>query len=389
MVEGGHTLSATRFSALTGVSRERLRTWERRHGFPAPHRVGGGPRRYAFEDVPRVVAVRHAAAEGVPIPEAIARARSVGDGPAVGDAPLAALVEHLPTPVVVVSGPAPMRIAHVNGAVRALPGAPPVGAVLPDAVAGFAGSVAAGALERMFATDAVATEVHHPAWGGHARHTTRSTLFRLPSTPGAPPLVAIVGLEGDGERTARATLAALRLELDDLRAARARQGGSLEALAELGVALSRSTEPSAAIADGLDAIVRNTAAEDAALLRHEAGRLVFDGSRRGRLGAGEVVVAAHPGLARALRDEEPAWLEPATAKAFGLPAGQRAAAVPVIVAGESLGALLVVAGDDAALDADARRLLRIVSAGLGFAVVRDRLVGELRRAAGASPSSSA
>ena len=167
MDASGHTLSATRFAALTGVSRERLRTWERRHGFPAPRRVGRGPRRYAVEDVPRVVAVRHAAAEGVPIPEAIARARAVGDGPAaLGDMPLAALVEDLPTPVVVVSGPAPMRIAYVNGAVRALPGAPAAGAVLPEAVAGFAGSVAVGALERMFATEAAATEVHHPAWGG-------------------------------------------------------------------------------------------------------------------------------------------------------------------------------------------------------------------------------
>ena len=36
--KGGQTVSATRFAALTGVSRERLRTWERRYGFPEPHR---------------------------------------------------------------------------------------------------------------------------------------------------------------------------------------------------------------------------------------------------------------------------------------------------------------------------------------------------------------
>ena len=44
-------MSATRFAQLTGVSRERLRTWERRYGFPAPRRVAQGPRRYAVEDV--------------------------------------------------------------------------------------------------------------------------------------------------------------------------------------------------------------------------------------------------------------------------------------------------------------------------------------------------
>ena len=71
----GQTVSATRFSELTGVSRERLRTWERRHGFPEPVRIGSGPRRYALADAARVVAVRHAAAAGAPLPEAIAAAR--------------------------------------------------------------------------------------------------------------------------------------------------------------------------------------------------------------------------------------------------------------------------------------------------------------------------
>jgi hypothetical protein len=54
--KGEQTVTATRFAALTGVSRERLRTWERRYGFPEPHRTDAGPRRYAVEDVQRVVA---------------------------------------------------------------------------------------------------------------------------------------------------------------------------------------------------------------------------------------------------------------------------------------------------------------------------------------------
>jgi len=68
--KGEQTVTATRFAALTGVSRERLRTWERRYGFPEPHRIDAGPRRYAMEDVQRVVAVRRAAEAGVPIPSA-------------------------------------------------------------------------------------------------------------------------------------------------------------------------------------------------------------------------------------------------------------------------------------------------------------------------------
>src|ERR671931_195801 len=46
-VKDGQTLSATRFAQLTGMSRERLRTWERRYGFPEPRRGGPGARRYA------------------------------------------------------------------------------------------------------------------------------------------------------------------------------------------------------------------------------------------------------------------------------------------------------------------------------------------------------
>jgi MerR family transcriptional regulator, light-induced transcriptional regulator len=381
MGANGHTLSATRFAALTGVSRERLRTWERRHGFPAPRRVGSGPRRYAVEDVPRVVAVRHAVAEGVPIPEAIARARAVGAAEAPGPAALAALAEHLPTPVVVVSGPAPIRVAWVNGAVRTQPGAPPPGAHLPDAVPGFAGSVAEGALERMFATEAPATEVHHPAWGGHARLNTRSTLFRLPAAEGEPPLVALVGLEGDGERTARAALAALRMEVDDLRRTRARHLGWLEGLAGLGAALAHEPEPAAAVSEALEVVVRDGGAADAALARHADGALRVAGSRRGVIAAADVLVAAHPGLARALRDGEAAWLEPAAAAALEVPAGLRACAVPVAVAGESLGLLVVVMDAVQDLDVEALRPLGAVAAGLGVALLRDRLVGELRRTA--------
>src|SRR3954466_6682002 len=112
--KAGQTITATQFAALTGVSRERLRTWERRYGFPLPHRVGGGARRYAVEDVARVVAVRRAAAQAVPLPVAIAQARAGTPAKAAAPQTLAALVEHLPVPVVALSGPAPMRVEYVN-----------------------------------------------------------------------------------------------------------------------------------------------------------------------------------------------------------------------------------------------------------------------------------
>ena len=124
MGKGEQTVTATRFAALTGVSRERLRTWERRYGFPEPRRTDAGPRRYAVEDVQRVVAVRRAAEAGVPIPRAIERTR-YDDAPAhLASHIFAALVEHAPVPVAALSGPAPLRVEFVNGALRTLPGAP-------------------------------------------------------------------------------------------------------------------------------------------------------------------------------------------------------------------------------------------------------------------------
>jgi MerR family transcriptional regulator, light-induced transcriptional regulator len=379
----GQTITATEFAQLTGVSRERLRTWERRYGFPAPRRVGAGARRYALADVPRVVAVRRAAAQAVPLPDAIARARAEPGPEPPAPRTLAGVVEQLPVPVAVLSGPAPMRVEYVNAALRALPGAPRTGEELVRAVPALAGTPCESALQRLFATDAAPVEAHHPAWGGHARHMSRSALFRLAGEPGAAPLVAMLALEGDGERAARAALAAQRRELDELRHGQLRSARWLDAVAQIADALQREPDPAAAIRTGLEAIVRETDAVDAALARHEGGRLVVDGSHRGRLAPAAATVAAHPELARALREGEPSWLEPAAARALGVPERLRACAVPLAVAGDPLGALLLAGGEAYLLDADRRRLLRAVGGAMGFALLRERLVAELRAAAAA------
>jgi len=377
----GQTVSATRFAQLTGVSRERLRTWERRYGFPAPRRVAEGPRRYALEDVGRVVAVRHAAAAGVPLAEAIARTRAAPAAQPPAAATLAALVDQLPVPVVALSGPAPIRIEYVNATLRGMPDGPLPGDDLTAAVPAFAGTPCESALLRLFATDAGPVEAHHPAWGGHARHVARSSLFRLPAPTGDAPLVAMLGLEGDGERAARAALAAQRRELEELRHTHARHARWLEALALLAGTIQHEPDPAAAIAESLEVLVRQTPASDAALAAHAAGRLVLERSHRGTLGPSAVTVAAHPQLAQTLRDGEPVWLHEATRVAFGAPARLAACAVPVVVAAEPLGMLVLAAETAEPLDGDSRRLLRAVSAALGFALLRDRLVAELREAA--------
>jgi DNA-binding transcriptional MerR regulator len=383
--KGGQTVSATRFAGLTGVSRERLRTWERRYGFPEPQRTGSGPRRYAVDDVQRVVAVRRAAEAGVPIPDAIERTR-YDEAPAhLAAGTFAALVEHAPVPVVALSGPEPLRVEFVNGALRAMTGAPRPGEELTTALPTFYDSPTVVALQQLFATAGEPTEIEHPAWDGHSRQTARSALFRLPSEAGARPLVAMIGLEGEGERTARIMLAERQRELDELRRRDARHTRWLDAIALMAEEFRR--EPGrAAVDNGLDVVIRQTHAVDGAVAFYVSGQLIVPRSRRSLLDSHAVTVSAHPEVARCLRDADPTWLDPAASTALGVPADLHASAIPIVVAGETLGLLIFMFDEVEPHDRDNRRLLVAISAAMGFALLRDRLAQELREAAGAPGS---
>jgi MerR family transcriptional regulator, light-induced transcriptional regulator len=380
--KGEQTVTATRFAALTGVSRERLRTWERRYGFPEPHRTESGPRRYAVEDVQRVVAVRRAAEAGVPIPRAIERTHYDDTPDHIAANTFAALVEHAPVPVAVLSGPAPLRVEFVNGTLRAMAGAPRPGEELTMALPAFIDSPSVLALQQLFATAGGPAEAEHPTWDGSSRQTSRSALFRLPSEPDARPLVAMVGLQGEGERVARAALAEAEREVEELRRRDERHSRWLDAIAML-AAEFRHEPGRAAVDNGLDAVIRHTHAVDGAIAFYVSGQLVLPSSRRSLLESSPITVSAHPELARCLRDAEPTWLDAAASAALGVPADLHASATPIIVAGEPLGLLVFVFEDVEPHDDDNRRLLAAVSAAMGFALLRDRLAQELREAAGA------
>ncbi len=103
------------------------------------------------------------------------------------------------------------------------------------------------------------------------------------------------------------------------------------------------------------------------------------------LGATALTVAAHPQIGRALRDVDGAWLEEPTARALGVPEGLHAVGVPVAVAGEVLGMLVLVFDEVEPIDEDNRRLLAAISASVGFALLRDRLVRELAATVSAVP----
>lgn len=377
--KGGQTVSATEFAELTGVSRERLRTWERRFGFPRPARVGHGPRRYALADAPRVVAVRRAAEQGVPLPRAIA------DAPAtpvagVSEQTLAAIAGAAPRHVVLVSGPEPLCVAWVNGALQTLDRAVAPGAQL-DALPWFAGSDLERTLRTLFAGDTAALECDHPAWGdGEA--FVRSIAYRLPGAPGEPPAVALVGIDRGDERRAQRELGELQQELSRVRVREHRRQRWLALAASLAERFQRDAGE-ALLGATVDTLVRRLGAVDAGVALYVAGQLELGTTSRGLLGPHMVTVTRYDDLATMMQRSVPEWLAPATASAFGVHAGLHCLAVPIGVVGERLGVLLIVFDELAALDEDVRNVLTVVAAGLGFVVLRDRLVASTR--AGETP----
>ncbi|MCW2951131.1 MAG: transcriptional regulator, MerR family [Conexibacter sp.] len=366
----GQTISATEFAALTGVSRERLRTWERRFDFPHPTRVGRGPRRYAVADALRVVAVRRAAEEGVPLPRAIEEA---GEAPVatVSAQTLAGVVVAAPTPVVLVGGPQPLRCRFANTSVRAQAVGPVPGQPLA-ALPWFAGSELERSLRTLFATTTPVLECGHPAWTGEGP-AQRSIAYRLPVAAGEPPTVAIVGIDRPRDLRARRELSELQAELVRLRQREQRQERSL-ALAAAIAERFQEEAGEAVIGSTSDTLVRRLGAVDAGIAVYMAGELALGSSSRGLLGPRMVPVTAYADLGRLMHAAEPGWLTAASGRAFGMPTSLHSLAVPITVIGETLGVLLLVFDEPRELDDDARRLLRIVSAGLGFALLRDRLV---------------
>jgi hypothetical protein len=357
---------------MTGVSRERLRTWERRYGFPRPQRVARGPRRYELSDAARVVAVRRAAEQGVPLPDAIAA--SPATAPAgVSAATLQAIPERLPAPVLLVSGPEPVRIEYVNPALAERIGSVIPGTDLAEVAPWLAGSECESALAALFAGGIRTRECVHPAWSAFSTETARSLLYLLPAEPGRSPLVAMVELDAPDDREVRSELSAVKTDRDRLRTTVDDRDSWVLATAELAALFQHETGP-ALVQATAETIVRRLPPIDAGVAVYMGGELALGSSTRGLLGPRMVTVTAHADIAAVLRDGASAWLEPSTAAAFGAPADVVILAVPVAVVGETLGAVLLVLDEPRPIAGEVQTLLTVLSAAIGFALLRERLV---------------
>ena len=65
-------------AVMLGISPNTLRSWERRYGFPQPHRSAGGHRQYSLGEIE---ALRLTLAETHNVSSAISLARERGEGP--------------------------------------------------------------------------------------------------------------------------------------------------------------------------------------------------------------------------------------------------------------------------------------------------------------------
>lgn len=361
------------FASVTGVSRERLRTWERRYGFPRPLRAGHGPRRYPLTEAARVVAVRRAAEQGVPIRDAIDASHSEAVATGVSPFALQGIPDRLPTPVLLLSGPVPVRIQYVNPALAERLGSPAPGTELAHVAPWLPGSECAAALQAVFAGSDPVRHCTHPTWSGRPPEGARSVLYPIPTEPGHAPLVAMVELDAPEDRDLRRELAAAAAERDQLQARLDARERWVLATSELAELFQRETGP-ALLRATAETIVRRLPPIDAGVAVYMGGELALGSSVRGLLGPCMVTVTAHADVAAVLRDGAPAWLGVGTAVAFGAPADIRLLAVPVAVVGETLGALLLAMDEARPIAGDVEALLSVLSAAIGFALLRDRLL---------------
>ncbi len=129
-----------------------------------------------------------------------------------------------------------------------------------------------------------------------------------------------------------------------------------------------------AIVASTELLLRRLGAVDAALAPYMAGQIVVGRSSRGLLGPEMLTVAAHPDLARAVRDGEIVALAPEAATGLEVPEGLGALLVPATCAGEPLAILLVLFDGTPAPASGALRTLSLIGTALGLALMHERLL---------------
>ncbi|MGK2939937.1 MAG: MerR family transcriptional regulator [Solirubrobacteraceae bacterium] len=360
----GPTLTASEFAMVTGMTRDRLRTWERRFGWPCPERAAGGPRRYRAEDAQRVVAVRRLHEGGMPLDRAITEQSDPPAG-SIAASTWRSLVDELPLPLVVLSGPLPLAIEYVNATLRERPDGPRPGDVLEDIAPWFSDEEAED-LRSVFSGDARLTRCAHPDWTSGLSRTAHSLAVRVPQTVRSRPLVALMSLDAGAQRQAGVERARLRQERVRLHAATEelqRWCATSREVAELTVQPGMR-----AVRGALHALRRRVDAGDAALYIQGDGQTYLLTSVRGNFAA--VGDASVPHVHARFREvNRHVWVPPGAAGALGAPRGHGATLVGAPMTGGRRAVVALASEAPLGLGNGERELLEVCAHQVARAVV--------------------
>lgn len=360
------TISASEMVRLSGVGRERLRTWERRHGFPTPVRCENNVRRYHAEDVRHVIAVSRAVDRGVPLVTAIEEALAAADAqPTL--ASLGAALDHAPTPAIAVAGPEPLTVIWANGPTLAAPEAPAVGSELLDAVPTF-GAAAKSTIQRLMIGDGAETGiVTHTDWVGTFPVERRSIAWRIPPQASQEAVVVLIQLP---ESVGAAGLPAPTVDQASVWASATRDARrTLQQESGVGSAQRALAE-----------LIRGTGGIDAFLATCHHGRLRTATSVRGTMPARTLDLPGDCDILRAVGDGEIDWLGESTLRLLGAPSRSQAVLVPVISGGESIGAMVLLFPAELALPDLARELLLTLATTVGTVLQREHHAAAVEQA---------
>lgn len=353
---------------MTGVSRERLRTWERRHNFPKPHRENQGPRRYAVADAAKVIAARRLIEQNIPVATAISRVETENClNQPIPSVAFSSLCEVSPIPTLIISGPSLLQVEYINFAARSIPQAPLLGSKLEELFE----ERHLTALREAFAYStphrSQRPRWHQPEMGVLPIITTALTSMQ------EKPLVAVFDLETRNEQIIRSDLERSEQNNQILTKEKDRLSHQLETCLLIANEL-KGLSGTKATGHVTQILIDRLGAVDAALVPYVAGQLVLSHSISGLLGSEMIAVAAHNDLQELLHATTTRWLKPDTAALFGVPEDLHVLASSIACAEEPMGLLLAVFDHQNDPANGLYKVMGIISGDIGLAMMQERLL---------------
>ena len=368
------TISGREVERLTGVSPERLRTWERRFGFPQALTSDDGFRAFVAGDVPEILAIRQLIESGYRVADAVEQVRTSGV-PVPDPTALRETFERVPSPVVALSGPEPLAVLWANRAARELC-ADGQELRVPDVQ-----HASHRVLQRvLIAEGGTSCVVRVPNWAGADDAEDLPSVAWTVGAPTFTPAIALVmGLpagDEEGDRTPAEARAAASAVVP-VQAAPA--AAWIAAVRDARRTLQRGVG-GATVTASLAALVNRTGADDGFVLRSHAGELRTGLSARGTLHTATLDRRGHEELDAASRTGEVTWLTRATCDEL-TDCGSACLAIPLMSGGGEQGFAVLQFAEKREVPVEASELLLAWGAAAAWSLSRDRVVALRRRIA--------